>query len=62
MKVPSERNQMRRLDRLRRQRKKLSDLIHDIRPGATRGEVAYVEEEARKFCEALARVLVVKEG
>ena len=55
-----ERNQQRRLDRLRRQRQKLSDLVNDCFDGGpTRWEVAKIEDECRKFAEALARALVI---
>ena len=56
-----EQRQQRRLDRLRRQRQRLHDLVNAcwFDGGPTRWEVAKIEEECRKFAEALARALVV---
>jgi hypothetical protein len=61
MAVSFEKNQQRRLDRLRRQRRRLSDLVNDcwFDGGPTRLEVARIEEECRKFAEALARSLIM---
>ena len=56
-----EQNQQRRLDRLRRQRRRLNDLVNHcwFDGGPTRWEVAKIEEECRKFAEALARSLIM---